>query len=113
VIVADFVRYDLEDGSEVVFETAGAALVEPRGGRPQVVDGGELRAHLDHITRAAEEISRALRERLGPDEIELSFGIKISGKVSWWFIASTAAEAALAVTLRWQGTQEAGRTPDQ
>ncbi|TDD93515.1 CU044_2847 family protein [Actinomadura rubrisoli] len=97
-------RYNLEDGSEVVFETTEHSLVSQRGGQPKTVDGGELEQRIAPIAQTAEAISRGLREKLSPDEIELSLGVKVSGKVNWWFIASSAGEAAITVTLRWNAS---------
>lgn len=109
-------RYALGDGSEIVFETTEQSLVSQRGGPPQIVDGGELEQQVAPIATAAEVLSRGLRAKLGPDEVELNMGIKVSGKMSWWFIASTAAEAAITVTLRWKAptsdTKHAEETTD-
>jgi hypothetical protein len=33
------------------------------------------------------QVSKGLRERLTPEEIELEFGVKVSGEVGWWFFA--------------------------
>jgi hypothetical protein len=100
--MADFVRYELEDGSEVFFESAEGSLVSLRGGNADVVDAGKLGDRLRHVADAAAEVSRGLRERLGPDEIELSFGVKVSGEVSWWFFAKANGEASINVTLTWK-----------
>ena len=49
----------------------------------------------------AEQVSKGLRARLAPEEIELAFGVKISGEVGWWFFAKASGEASINVTLRW------------
>ena len=61
--MADFVRYEFEDGSEVFFESAEGSLVSLRGGSPDVVDAGRLGDRLGHIAAAADEASKGLRER--------------------------------------------------
>jgi hypothetical protein len=33
------------------------------------------------------QVFKRLRERLAPEEIELEFGVKVSGEVGWWFFA--------------------------
>lgn len=71
-----------------------------------MIDGGELEQRVAPIALAAEILSRGLRKKLGPDEVELNLGIKVSGKMSWWFIASTAGEAAITVTLRWKASAD-------
>jgi hypothetical protein len=101
-ILAEFVSYSLDNGSKVVFETDDPSLVSQRGGPPQLLDGGELEQRVTPIAEAAEILSRGLRQKLAPDEIELTLGVKISGKMGWWFVASTAGEAAISVTLRWK-----------
>ena len=100
--MADFVKYELEDGSEVFFETAEASLVSLRGGSPDVVRAGKLGDRLGHIAAAADEVSKGLRERLAPEEIELAFGVKVSGEVSWWFFARASGEASINVRLTWR-----------
>jgi len=103
------VRYSLEDGSEILFETTEHSLVSQRGGKPQTVDGGDLEQRVAPIALAAEALSRGLREKLGPDEIELNLGVKVSGKMGWWFIASAAGEAAITVTLRWKAAPDGAK----
>jgi hypothetical protein len=38
--MAQFVRFTLDDGSEVYFESAESDLVKPHGGEVEVTDGG-------------------------------------------------------------------------
>ena len=107
--MADFVRYELEDGSEVVFEAAEGTLVSLRGGSPDVEDAGRLGDRLGNIAAAVDEMSKDLRERLAPEEVELSFGVKVSGSVGWWFFAKANGEAAINVKLTWKADTQ--RTP--
>lgn len=94
----------------MVFETTEHSLVSQRGGQAKLIDGGELEQRVAPIARTAEAIARGLREKLQPDEIEVNLGVKISGRVNWWFIASNAGEAAITVTLRWNASAgDAGR----
>jgi hypothetical protein len=39
-VMAEFVRFTLDDGSEVLFESAESDLVALHGGAPEVRDGG-------------------------------------------------------------------------
>ena len=39
--MAEFVRFALDDGSEVLFESAESDLVTLHGGPPEARDGGE------------------------------------------------------------------------
>src|SRR5690349_24321808 len=80
-IVAEFVRFTLDDGSEVLFESAESDLVAQHGGPPEVRDGGKLTARLQEVAEAAEEVAGSLRARLAPDEVSLEVGRKGSGGV--------------------------------
>ena len=52
--MAEFVRFTLDDGSEVLFESAESDLVALHGGgQPDVRDGGKLTARLQGVAEAA------------------------------------------------------------
>jgi hypothetical protein len=104
--MAEFVRFALEDGSEVFFESSEGDLVSLHGGEPTVVDGGRFHAHLEPIAKAASQLARSLRSHLSPDEIELEFGLKVAGEVNWWFFAKSQAQSAVKVTLVWNHTHD-------
>ena len=74
--MAEFVRFTLDDGSEVLFESAESDLVALHGGPPDVRDGGKLTARLQGVAEAAEEVAGSLRARLVPDEVSLEFGLQ-------------------------------------
>lgn len=97
----EFVRFTLDDGAEVLFESAESDLVALHGGEPDVADGGSLDGRLVAVAQAADQVSRSLRTRLEPDTVTLSFGIKVSGEVNWWFFAKNQAEATINVTMTW------------
>jgi hypothetical protein len=111
--VADFVRYTLDDGSEVVFESAESGLVTLHGGQPDVTDGGRLNVRLEAVAAAAEQVAESLRARLRPKEIVLEFGVKVSGEVNWWFFAKNQAEGTIKVTVRWSPQGSAPAEPEQ
>jgi Trypsin-co-occurring domain 1 len=100
--VAEFVKFVLDDGSEVFFESAESDLVALHSGEPVVVDGGRLQARLESVGHAAGQVAESLRARLAPDEVALEFGLKVSGEVNWWFFAKNQAEATMNVTLTWK-----------
>jgi hypothetical protein len=108
--MAEFVRFTLDNGSEVLFESADSDLVARHGGPPQVRDGGKLTARLQEIAEAAEEIADSLRSRLVPDEVSLEFGLKISGGVNWFF-ANAQGESTIKVTVRWAGNPASATAP--
>jgi hypothetical protein len=109
--MADFVRFTLDGGSDVIFESAESDLVAPRGGPPDVVPGGRLTERLQGVAEAAEQVAGPLRSRLAPDEVSLEFGLKVSGEVNWWFFAKSAGEGTIKVTLKWAGSTAAAAAP--
>ena len=87
-VMAEFVRFTLDDGSEVMFESAESDLVAQHGGPPDVRDGGRLTERLQGAAEAAEQVAGSLRSRLAPDEVSLELGLKVSGTVNWFFAKS-------------------------
>jgi hypothetical protein len=99
--VAEFVKFVLDDGSDVFFESAESDLVALHGGEADVADGGQLNTRLESVAEAASQVAGSLRSRLDPDEVALEFGLKVSGEVNWWFFAKSQAESTIKVTLNW------------
>jgi len=102
--MAEFVRFTLDDGSVVMFESAESSLVALHGGQPEVREGGKLTARLQGVAEAAEQIAGSLQSRLAPDEVSLEFGLKVSGEMNWWFFAKAQSEGTIKVTLKWAGS---------
>src|SRR5262249_38280069 len=108
--MAEFVRFTLDDGSQVLFESAESDLVALHGGAPDVLDGGKLTARLQGVADAAEEVGGSLRARLVPDEVSLEFGLKVAGGVNWFF-AKAQGEGTIKVTLTWAGNPAPATPP--
>lgn len=104
--MADLVRFTLDDGSDVLFESAESDLVALHGGQPQVSDGGPLQARLEGLAAAAGQMAASLRSRLAPDQVCLEFGVKVAGEVNAWFFAKHQAEGTVKVTLTWNRDQD-------
>jgi hypothetical protein len=104
--MAEFVRFTLDDGSVVVFESAESALVVQHGGEPEVRDGGKLTQRLQGVAEAAAQVAGKLRSQVMPDEVALEFGLKVSGEMNWWFFAKAATEGTIKVTLTWSKSTE-------
>src|SRR5436190_21253353 len=100
--MAEFVKFTLDDGSEVFFESAESDLVALHSGEADVTDGGRLQARLESVANAANQVAESLRARLTPDEVALEFGLKVSGEVNCWFFAKSQAEGTINVTLTWR-----------
>jgi Trypsin-co-occurring domain 1 len=103
--LAELLRYTLQDGTEVHFETAESSAISERAGSPEIIDGGALGNRLRPVALAAEEVTKGLRQTLTPDEIELSFGIRVSGEVNWWYFAKVQGESTLNVKVTWTNRQ--------
>ena len=109
-VMAEFVRFTLDNGSEVLFESAESDLVALHGGTPEVRDGGRLTARLQGVAEAAEEVAGSLRARLVPDEVSLEFGLQVSGGMNWFF-AKAQTEGTIKVTLKWAGNSAPATPP--
>jgi hypothetical protein len=91
------VTYSLDDDAVVRFE------IEPTDGwrnasHPQVL--GRIREAVGPAVEGARIVLEKVRDA-GPDEIEVKFGIKVSGDMNW-LIAKAASEANFEVTLTWK-----------
>ena len=91
------VRYALDEQTTVSFE-----ITPGPGFRPVGVDElvGDLRAALAPVVEGARAVLDKVRES-SPDEIQVKFGIKVSGTMNW-LIAKAAPEGTFEVTLAWK-----------
>lgn len=102
-----YVKYQLEDGSELWVEVA-----EQDDGRPTKAASSDG----NNVVLAAQ---RRLEEALGPvkqsltalvagvssfasDEVEITFGIKATGEAGWFAIAKASGEVNYSITLKWK-----------
>lgn len=95
--MAEVVRYALADGTVVLFE------VEPLDGFAEASTDrvvGRIREAVGPAVRAAREVLDQVRAH-GPSEVEVKFGIKVTGKMDW-LVAKAATEGSFEVTLKWQ-----------
>jgi NTP-dependent ternary system trypsin peptidase co-occuring protein len=109
----DAIEFTLDDGTTV-------AVASPRPDGSSAVGLGDrlqasektLRAALAPVTAAATQVMdgfRGLAQR--PEEIEISFGVTLDGKLGG-IIAAANAGAHLDVTLRWRGPSPAPAADD-
>lgn len=102
--MSDVVTFGL-DGDEVI----NVEVVEPRGDEYQKISRaaagqapGKFSEAIRRIRPAAEEMIDQLKDLAQqPDEVEIEFGIKLSGKVGA-LIAATSSEANFNVRLNWK-----------
>lgn len=105
--MAEFLLVTLDDGTEVVFQSAESDLVRRRGGdvEPAAVAGAVSR--LEAIAKVAGRLSGTFRERVKADELELTLGVGLSGEVGWFF-AKSQMDSSITLKLTWKADQKKG-----
>ena len=90
------VTYQVDDSTTASFE-----IEPPEGFRPASPGhvAGKIRDAVAPAVEAAQTVLDKVKEAR-PDEIELTFGIKVSGTANW-LIAKSAGEANFEVKLKW------------
>ena len=98
------VQFEVSPGHEVMVETdeTGEGWIPVNRGDDGIVRAaGRFTDHLDCIREAAAEALGTFQKRLDPDEIKLSFGIKITAEAGA-VIARSALEGNLGIELVWR-----------
>lgn len=95
------VGYALEDGTVVRFEVEAGPGFAPAGGEEIV---GKL-ADAAPLVAGARVLLDKVRAT-HPDEVEVKFGVKVTGTASW-LIAKAATEGNFEITLTWKGDEKA------
>lgn len=107
-----FMRFVLDDGTEVDIETADEPPLRPttistktmRGGDPVVRAQSSfqeaLRSVKKTVAASITELRDAFPER--PDELEIEFGIKASVEANGLILAKAAGEASFTVKALWK-----------
>jgi hypothetical protein len=104
------VEFPLESGETVVVEVEDGEVGLQRAGRGEIAERASetFEGALEKIKPAAGVIIAKLRSLADtPDEVNVEFGIKLSGKLGVAFVASADAEANYKVTLKWSNTAPA------
>jgi Trypsin-co-occurring domain 1 len=95
-VVTQVVTYQVDDLTKVRFE------VEPvEGFRP--AGAGQIAGRVRDAVAPAVDAAKAVLDKVKevrPDEIEVRFGVKVSGGADW-FVAKSAGEASFEIKLRW------------
>jgi Trypsin-co-occurring domain 1 len=99
--VPDFVSLTLDDGSQVLFQSAESDLVARHTGKAKTVSADAAAGRLEAIAKGAQQMCARLRSEMAPDEVQLEIGLGVSGEVGWYF-AKTTAEGSMKVTLTWK-----------
>lgn len=100
---SEVVRYRVDDETVAEFE------IEPLSGfRP--AGAGDIAGQVWDSAGPAVEAAMILLERvkkLGPDAVQVKFGVKVTGTVNW-LVAKAASEGNFEITLCWQPGPGAG-----
>lgn len=95
--MTSLVRYELDDDTVVGFEYEPVPGFHPAGAGDVL---GELRKAVEPAVDAARVVLEKVRA-ISPDEVEVTFGIKVSGEANW-IVAKAATEANFEITLTWK-----------
>ena len=96
------VSYQLDDSTTVQFEVEPPPGFRPAGAQEMA---GRVREAVGPAVEAAKAVLDKVKEA-GPDQVELRFGIKVSGGANW-LVARSAGEANFEISLSWfRGGQE-------
>jgi hypothetical protein len=95
--MSQVVRYSVDDGEVVLFEIAPVDAFTPASSDRVV---GRVREAIGPALEAAREVLDKVKEH-GPDEVEVKFGVKVSGTMNW-MVAKAATEGNFEVTLKWK-----------
>ncbi|MFG1696740.1 CU044_2847 family protein [Nonomuraea sp. NPDC049309] len=116
--MTELVRWELEDGGTVLVES-GSGEETDGGWESAGIGAGTLRQaklrleeSLSDVRDAAAAALRTFRDLpIGPDEVELEFGVKLQAEVGA-VVAKGKTEGQLVVRLRWQASDRSdGQAP--
>lgn len=101
----------IDDHTSILIQTTAIDIPNAAGGDEYVgIDDAldkRLRKAIDRVRPAADAVFASLHEINNPKQIELEFGIGISGELDA-FIASTKAEVSFKVKLTWDNSETSG-----
>ncbi len=100
-----FIRYTLEDGSELLIEATGSEGGVVRAGISEKIETAKTSfdAALDSVRLSALQIRKKLHD-VQADEVEVKFGLKATGEIgnNMFAIGKAGVEANYEVTLKWK-----------
>ncbi|QSB13060.1 hypothetical protein JQS43_15540 [Natronosporangium hydrolyticum] len=96
------VSYQVDDQTTVEIEAALAEGYLPAG-RGEDVVGWVKQAAAPSIRAAGVVLAQA--QELAPDEVSVTFGVKVAGRVNW-LVAQTASEGTFQVALTWRRSSD-------
>jgi hypothetical protein len=94
--VSQVVQYQLDDSTVVGFEFDPGPGFHQAGVKDFV---GQVSKAVEPAVEAAKTVLAKVTE-INPDEVEVKFGVKVTGEASW-VIAKAATEGSFEITLTW------------
>lgn len=98
------VIYEVNDSTAVPFEIVPTEGFQPAG-PGQVL--GRVREAVSPAVEAAKVVLEKVKEA-GPDQVEVRFGVKVSGGADW-IVAKSAGEGSFEIRLAWARSEEPGK----
>jgi ribosomal protein S5 len=95
-VVSHVVKYQLDDSTVVGFEFEPGPGFHPAGAKDFV---GQVSKAVEPAMEAAKTVLAKVKE-IGPQEVEVKFGVKVTGEATW-VVAKAATEASFEITLTW------------
>ena len=100
-----FIRYTLEDGSELLIEATGSEGGVVRAGLGEKIETAKTSfdAAFDSVRLSALQIRKKLHD-VQADEVEVKFGLKATGEIgnNMFAVGKAGVEANYEVTLKWK-----------
>ncbi len=101
-VSSQIVTYQVDDSTTVRFEIEPTGDFRPAGAKEVL---GNVREAVTPAVEAAKAVLEKVKEAR-PDQVELKFGVKVSGGANW-LVAKAAGEANFEITLTWTPSTEA------
>ena len=100
-----YIRYTLEDGSELLIEAPASEGTVTRSGLSDKIEQAKTSfdAALDSVRLSAIQIRKKLHD-VQADEVEVKFGLKATGELgnNMFAVSKAGLEANYEVTLKWK-----------
>ena len=98
-----YVEFTLSDGSMVVIESDEDESGVVKAGLGDAVERASemFEQTIENARKSAMVIVDKMRE-LGPDEVEVTFGLKASGELGNIVVAKAGVEASYSIKLKWK-----------
>lgn len=115
----DYIQFTTEDGATILVATAGRETIQPgviKAGLKETTEKAIAQAKtsfeegLEVIRHNASAFIKKVRDLPDPpDEVEVTFGLQVTGEVGNFAVAKVGTEASYTVTLTWKREEKKKR----